>query len=115
MIHESYDKPQSAYDIGLIRVRTPIKFSEKVQPIKYSPNQVPVGADMQVTGWGKPQINGTIPDNLQVLNVKSISNEQCKKDDKFVHDSHLCTLGPRGKGICGVRGVSFQYVSKYTS
>lgn len=47
------------------------------------------------------QINGEIPDNLQVLNVTSLSNEECKKL-ATVHDSHLCTISPRGQGICGV-------------
>lgn len=42
-----------------------------------------------------------MPKILQVLNVTSISNEECqKKQPNVVHDSHLCTLAPRGQGIC---------------
>lgn len=50
--HESYDHPDYAYDIGLIRLQTPIKFSEKVQPIKLSTKEVKAGVEMQVFGWG---------------------------------------------------------------
>lgn len=44
-----------------------------------------------------------MPKNLQVLNVTSISNEECRKQVRIVHDSHLCTLNQAGHGICGVR------------
>lgn len=50
------------------------------------------------------QENGTRPDNLQVLDVRSISNEECN-DEKFdlsiaAHESHLCTLNTANGGIC---------------
>lgn len=57
IIHENYNNPQHAYDIGLIRVQTPIKFSEKVQPIKLSEKVVGADENLQVTGWGKPQVS----------------------------------------------------------
>lgn len=101
IIHEGYDKPRFAYDIGLIRMQTPIEFNDRVQPIKFSVEEVPAGTSLQVTGWGLLNSSGSIPDNLQVLNVTSIANEECKRK-AIAHDSHLCTLGPRGKGICGV-------------
>lgn len=52
ILHESYDHPDFAYDIGLIRLQTPIEFSEKVQPIKLSTKEVKAGVEMQVFGWG---------------------------------------------------------------
>lgn len=42
-----------------------------------------------------------IADNLQALNVTSISNKECEVTE-VAHDSHLCTLSPRGKGVCRV-------------
>lgn len=102
IIHEDYDNPPFAYDIGLIRVQTPIEFSEKVRPIKYSAEEVPIGASLQATGWGYLKRNGVTPDNLQVLNVTSITNEECEKKSKAVHESHLCTKSPYGQGVCNV-------------
>lgn len=46
------------------------------------------------------QVEGIYPDKLQVLNVTSITNEECKKQVSFVHDGHLCTSSSPGKGIC---------------
>lgn len=51
IIHESYDKPEGAYNIGLIRLQTPIEFNEKVQPIKFSKKSVEAGTKLTVTGW----------------------------------------------------------------
>lgn len=53
ILHESYNKPQFAYDIALIEVNGTIVFNDRVQPIKPSPEDVPEGADVQLTGWGR--------------------------------------------------------------
>lgn len=109
IVHEQYDEPLNANDIGLIRVRDSIKFNDKVQPIKYTRKQVPANTDLQTFGWGRLSVsnhfllfgfnlhrkctkfkskyanlqeNGIRPDNLQVLTVHSISNEECN-DEKF--------------------------------
>lgn len=48
-----------------------------------------------------------MPKKLQVLNLTSISNEECQeKQPNVVHDSHLCTLSPTGQGICSVSDSS---------
>lgn len=52
IIHEKFGYPPFSHDIALVRLQTPIQFSANAQPIKYSPNEVPVGANMQATGWG---------------------------------------------------------------
>lgn len=57
IIHESYNKPAYAYDIALVRVQTPIEFSEKVQPIKLSSKVVGAGSNLLVTGWGRLGVN----------------------------------------------------------
>lgn len=47
------------------------------------------------------QEDGLSPLDLQVLNVTSISDEDCKlKSPKTFHASHLCTLNPEGQGVC---------------
>lgn len=39
--HEEYSKKNYAFDIGLIRVEGPIKFTKYVKPIRYSSEEVP--------------------------------------------------------------------------
>lgn len=46
---------------------------------------------------------GAIPQHLQVLKVKSVSQEECKSyHGATVHDSHLCTFSKAGEGVCSV-------------
>ena len=51
IIHEEYNRPSFAHDIGLILVDN-IEFNDRVQPIKYSSNVVESGATLLATGWG---------------------------------------------------------------
>lgn len=47
-----FSDPDIVNDIGLIHVQTPIQFNEKVQPIKYSTNEVKADELLQISGWG---------------------------------------------------------------
>lgn len=55
--HEQYNRPQFANDIGLIEVDGEIEYNENVQPIKYSDNEVPDDAEVQLTGWGRLSVS----------------------------------------------------------
>lgn len=50
IIHPNYDNKMYANDIGLVRVRDPIEFNDKVQPIPISPKEVPDKTLLTVTG-----------------------------------------------------------------
>lgn len=52
-VHDNYGRAglaANAGDIVLVHTETPIQFSKKVQPIKYSRKAVPVDANLQVFG-----------------------------------------------------------------
>lgn len=56
-------------------------------------------------GWGRLAAGGIAPNVLQVINLTSISYEQCKSiygDDTDVDIGHICTLTKRGEGACNV-------------
>lgn len=52
------------------------------------------------------QGNETRPDSLQVLNVRSISKEECKHEKYDIaiepHDGHMCTFNAGNEGTCAV-------------
>lgn len=103
--HKEHDRPHFANDIGLVRVKDSIKFNEKVQPIKYSKKYVEGGVQLRLTGWGLTDSSGigSVPMRLQVLNVTSISDNECKRYfGGLIHESHLCTLNTVGEGACRV-------------
>lgn len=68
--HESHGHPRSAYDIGLIRVRTPIDFNEKVQPIKLSKEFIGAGYNLMITGWGLLKVSGGLSHTDKTLLIK---------------------------------------------
>lgn len=51
-------EPDVTYDIALVWVKSPIEFTEKVQPIKYSTEEVEENEMLQITGWGYKNWNG---------------------------------------------------------
>lgn len=50
-------EPDITYDIALVWVQIPIEFTEKVQPIKYSTEEVGENETLQITGWGYSKWN----------------------------------------------------------
>lgn len=52
ILHANYKSSSYAFDIALIKLKTPIKFGAKVQPIKYSKKEVKLGTSAFVSGWG---------------------------------------------------------------
>lgn len=58
IMHEKYNQPLAANDIGLIKIDGTIKFDDKVQPIKYSNKIVSQKArHLQITGWGRLNVS----------------------------------------------------------
>lgn len=103
IVHEKFKLPDYINDIALIRVQSPIEFNERVQPIKFSAEEVQPDTNLQTTGWGYTKTNGPRSEKLQVLYLKSISNEECQlRSAEYIDESHLCTLSPKGEGMCSV-------------
>lgn len=52
--HHEYraNRHTQLFDIALVYVDGSIEFNDKVQPIKYSTEEVGSGENLQVTGWG---------------------------------------------------------------
>ncbi|XP_001607871.2 chymotrypsin-2 [Nasonia vitripennis] len=100
--HEKYNSGLFINDVGLIRVDRDIEFNEKVQPIPL-PNEDFSKVDYPVvlTGWGRTWAGGPIPNNLQEIYLKVISQTKCSdKMSVAITESHICTLTKAGEGAC---------------
>lgn len=57
--HEKHAAPPSIYsnDFALIQIWGTIDFNDKVQPIEPSLEEIPVGSDTRLSGWGRLKAN----------------------------------------------------------
>lgn len=58
VVHEGFILSDYINDIALIRVQTPIKFNDQVQPIKYTNKMIPPGTPLQTIGWTRLLVRG---------------------------------------------------------
>lgn len=61
-------------------------------------------ADVVLCGWGNLNYGGPSPDNLQFINLKSLSNEECAAahvDGELpIGEGVICTFTKEGEGSC---------------
>ncbi|XP_057320830.1 chymotrypsin-2-like isoform X1 [Microplitis mediator] len=101
IIHKNFNPRYN--DIALIRVSKEIKFNKKVQPVML-PATEPRFDHHRVTlsGWGRTQVNGKIPDYLQEIDLWVISQLKCRIFFPITLTSgNICTLTVPGQGACG--------------
>lgn len=102
--HEMYNNPASNNDISLLRTKEAIRFSVIVQPIPIRMNPVSGGEDAVASGWGRTS-ESLYSDILQYLEVKTLSNQECKEKQfpdfvQYLYEGSLCVFKASGAGMC---------------
>ncbi|CAF0855111.1 unnamed protein product [Adineta ricciae] len=106
VLHPTYNEPRSTDDIGIIRLASPITFSQDVQPICLVDNaaEPPLDSTVYVVGWGNTahqMWNSSSPVLLQAR-LRVISD--CSMYFAYEAKSQVCTAhtGPadRDHGSC---------------
>ncbi|CAH2989822.1 unnamed protein product [Chilo suppressalis] len=103
VVHEKYNGGLIQNDVSVVKVAQDIVFSSKVQPIKLPRNDTVAGADLTLTGWGTTTYPGSLPNQLQVINLTAISVEICQTRFHGINEvvnSQICSLTKAGKGAC---------------
>ncbi|NP_001166253.1 serine protease homolog 93 precursor [Nasonia vitripennis] len=101
--HENFTMKYLDNDIGLIRVIEDMDFNEHVQPIALPTDDTTDNTSVVLSGWGLTHVNGTLAKNLQEIDLKIVSQEEC---DQFwstifpITEAHLCTFTKIGEGSC---------------
>jgi len=89
------------YDIALIRIVGTIDFNEFIKPITLDDGeQIDYSLPPMMAGWGSQSVGGDSPNALQEIELKIITNEECKASRKYVCSSHICTFTNFGEGMC---------------
>lgn len=103
--HPNYNILTLANDISLVRTAVPMDFNDNVKAIPLSRTNIGGEVTAVATGWGQTSNPGSAPDNLQFLNLQTITNAQCRNrysllNSVRVYDHNICTTSPTGQGMC---------------
>jgi len=107
-VHESYDPNdptgRGPYDIGLIKLATPIQFSSSAQAIKLPSRDIAANDAVTIAAWGSTGYGRPIHNDLQKLSSKAMPPNICQEYHKGVMRVHqtneFCTLIAKGTGLC---------------
>lgn len=97
--HEDYGNFMN--DIALLRLDKPLAFDKSVKPIELLTAEVPAGAEVVISGWGKTSNIGSPSERLKFNTLEAISDEQCRAN-VIDHPGLICLGHNRGNGACNV-------------
>ncbi|XP_060951379.1 transmembrane protease serine 9-like [Limanda limanda] len=107
ILHPNYDSDSSNNDIALLRLSSPVKFTDHIRPVclAASDSVFNNGTDSWVTGWGnvKEGVSLSFPETLQEVEVPVLGNRQCNclNGVGTVNDNMICAgVLAGGKDSC---------------
>lgn len=108
VVHEKYKPHENAYDVAVVQIKNALEFSNRTAITDLSTSDVVDDMELTMSGWGNWGLGYPPPQRLQVLEVKAITTENCRKKVPIgVHDSQFCTVSKRpGRGACHVHKFS---------
>lgn len=100
--HASYNSATIANDISLLRTSSSITGSSLVASIPLSSSSIGSGVTVTLSGWGRTVTGGSLPNNLQFINLQTISNTDCaqRQSPNPIFTTSLCTFTRSGQGAC---------------
>ncbi|XP_051892507.1 coagulation factor XI-like isoform X2 [Pristis pectinata] len=100
IIHENYNSETMDCDIALLKLKQAIVFNDYQMPIclPTSEEQVPLGSQCWITGWGKAE-TGQISQILLKANVPVIDDERCRSVylGSIITENMMCAGKDDGK------------------
>nr|XP_031847367.1 serine proteinase stubble-like [Nomia melanderi] len=97
VVHPKYNFFTYEYDLALVRLESSLTFAPHISPICLpATDDLLVGENATVTGWGRLSEGGTLPSVLQEVSVPIVSNDRCKSmflragRHEFIPDIFLC-------------------------
>ncbi|KAL5274119.1 hypothetical protein ACFFRR_000710 [Megaselia abdita] len=97
VVHPQYNFFTYEYDLALVQLDQPLEFAPHVSPICLpSTENLLIGMNATVTGWGRLSEGGTLPSVLQEVSVPIVSNDRCKSmflragRQEFIPEIFLC-------------------------
>ncbi|XP_074528476.1 enteropeptidase [Halichoeres trimaculatus] len=109
IINREYNRQTKQADIAMMHLQEPIRFTESVQPICLPSEGLDITAGRKcfITGWGRQEEGGVLPDVLQEAQVPVVAQDQCQVQlpEYTITASMLCAGQPEG-GVDSCQGDS---------
>ncbi|XP_022919495.1 trypsin-3-like [Onthophagus taurus] len=124
--HPNYIHETTDYDISILKLTEALIFSDVTAPISLAQEneEIPVGKMAVVTGWGRLESEGSLSEQLQMVQVPIIAFEKCAEKysavNKTLSERMMCAGYESGEkdacqgdsgGPLVVEGVQFGIVS----
>ncbi|XP_058055910.1 serine proteinase stubble [Anopheles bellator] len=97
VVHPKYNFFTYEFDLALVKLEQPLVFAPHISPICLpATDDLLIGENATVTGWGRLSEGGTLPSVLQEVSVPIVSNDRCKSmflragRHEFIPDIFLC-------------------------
>lgn len=97
VVHPKYNFFTYEYDLALVQLDKPLEFANHIRPICLpASDDLLIGENATVTGWGRLSEGGTLPSVLQEVQVPIVSNDRCKSmflragRHEFIPEIFLC-------------------------
>jgi Trypsin len=84
--------------VAILQTQTPFVFNARVQPVQLGSAFVGGGVTATFSGWGHTNQQQNRPNHLQVVQVSTITNADCRNrlavrgEEGFVFDHKICTF-----------------------
>ncbi|XP_077061794.1 trypsin I-P1-like [Siphateles boraxobius] len=106
--HRGYVYPNPDNDIALVRLSSFVIFTDYIKPVCLAAagSVFSAGTESWVTGWGRLQCGGLIPEKLQEVMIPILNNSECNNTYGVINTSitnnMICAgfLNQGGKGSC---------------
>ncbi|EFA04659.1 chymotrypsin-like proteinase 5B precursor precursor [Tribolium castaneum] len=103
IVHPDWNPSLITNDVALLKLATPIRESEFIQIISLESQNVDAVRNCTLIGWGRTSYPGSIPNDLQFLDLVSLPFTECK--DRWasinpVYPTEICTFTKSGEGAC---------------
>merc|ERR1712200_219411 len=100
-MHPDYNWDDKEFDIGLIKLNSPLHITDFVQSINLTRSDVPAGTICTATGWGITVEDGTfLAETLQKVDVPVVSDDDCFKIYAYLMRDDMLCAGEEGKDSC---------------
>ncbi|XP_023335887.1 anionic trypsin-2 isoform X2 [Eurytemora carolleeae] len=103
IMHPNYTWNDKEFDIGLVKLNSPLRMTDYIKSINQSLNIEPeAGVLCTTTGWGVTEEGGMfLAGNLQKVEVPIVADEDCfMKYGYLMRDNMICAGGEDGKDSC---------------